>query len=62
MLTLGHGQPVDHGVDVVPLLLVEDDLFGEVPHVAVDPHTDITALAQVFEDRQVLALLVAHQG
>ena len=56
------GEPVDDGLDVVPLLLVEDDLAGEVADLAVHPGAGVAALAEGVEDAEVLAFLVADDG
>ena len=56
------GEPVDDGLDVVPLLLVEDDLAGEVADLTVHPGAGVAALAEGVEDAEVLAFLVADDG
>ena len=56
------GEPVDDGLDVVPLLFVEDDLAGKVGDLAVHPGAGVAALAEHVEDAEVLALLVADDG
>ena len=55
-----HHQPVDDDGDVVLVLLVEDDLLLEQPHLAVDLHAREALGAQLLELLAVLALAPAH--
>ena len=54
-----HDQPVDHDLDRVLELLVEDDLLLEHPELAVDLHAREPVGAELLEDVLVLALAVA---
>ena len=54
-----HDQPVDHDLDRVLELLVEDDLLLEHPDLAVDLHACEPVGAELLEDVLVLALAVA---
>jgi len=54
-------EPVDHGLDRVHLVAVELDLFVDVAHAAIDPHTHESGLAHVLKDRLVMPLAVLDQ-
>src|SRR5207247_7699414 len=47
---------VDHDLDVVLLVLVHRDLLADLVEAAVDPDADETRLADVVDQRPVLAL------
>ena len=59
---IGHHDPVDDDLDVVPLRLRERQLFGEVAHDAIDADADEAGAAGVIEHLLMLALATAYDG
>ena len=59
---VGDDQPVNHYLDAVPLLLVEDGVLRKVAHLAVDPDAHVSRLPGVLEHLLVLALAPSDHG
>ena len=55
-------QTVDHHIDVVALVLVEDDLLGQLPDLAVHADADVTLLQELLELLLELPLLAPGEG
>jgi hypothetical protein len=56
----GH-QPVDHHLDVMGMVLVELDVVGQLPHLAIDPDPGESLRHQPAQQLHVGALLAPHQ-
>ena len=55
-------QAVDHHIDVVPPVLVEDDLLGQLPDLAVHADADVPLLHELLELLLELPLFPAGDG
>src|SRR6478672_1194736 len=58
---MADNQAVYHHFERVNLVFVELDLFAEVAHLTVYPHTHIARPPHLLEDVAVLAFAPAHQ-
>ena len=54
-------QPIDYGLDGVVLVPVEFERVVDVVQFAIDAHADVTGLADVLEDRLMVALAIFDQ-
>ena len=56
-----HHQTVNHDLYGVPLLSIKDNVFREVPYLAVNTHPDVAGVAGLLKDVLVLPLAMDNQ-